>query len=247
MSTLNEFISSVKTEGMMTTNRFDVEIALPNILTQKSYNNNLKKVLLHCETVNLPGLNISTTQARTFGEIREMPYERLFDNVSMSFYIDNTMQVKDLFDTWTNESIQNSTSRTMNYYNDYISNIVITVYDRTERMRYAVTLYEAYPKNISPIQLDTAGRDVMKMQVSMQYKFWSHTVGETITGDNPMNPSPASSPTQTPGQPLSKVGVPNSYFTDFNAYQAGYNSFENARTSLFASSSQTVGFGSNLF
>ena len=46
---------------------------------------NLQKILLHSESIVLPGINVSTTQAKTFGEFREMPYERTFEPVQMTF------------------------------------------------------------------------------------------------------------------------------------------------------------------
>ena len=52
----------------------------------------------------------------------------------------------------------------------------------TER-RYSVALYECYPKTIGSIQMDQASKDVMKLSVGMQYKYWSVTpVAELADG-----------------------------------------------------------------
>jgi hypothetical protein len=134
----------------------------------------LRKVLLFCDQIQLPGVNYSTTQIRTFGEFRETPYEKLYDNLTMSFYVDNDMKVKGLFDDWIG-SIQDPITRTFSYYDQYISEMKIEVQDLQNKTRYEMTLYECYPKNIGSIQLDYANKDFMKMQVTMQYKYWTAT------------------------------------------------------------------------
>lgn len=227
MSTLNEFISSVKTQGMMHTSRFDVELVLPKVLTgNNAYVGDLKKILLHCESAMLPGMSLSTSQSRTYGELREIPWERLYENVNLTFYVDNTMHVKQLFDSWINNCVQNKTTRTMNYYADYVSNMTVSLFDKKGGKRYSTTLYECYPKSVGSIQLDQASRDIMKLQVSMNYKYWDSTLA---TASN------------------ESAAIPKSYFSNFPGYQSNYNSFENSRNSLFSSpesKSVSVGKGS---
>jgi hypothetical protein len=164
---INRFISEIKNGGLARHNRFAVVFRPPFNID----NDELQKVLLFCDTVQLPGINYSTVQNRTFGEFRETPYERLYDNVTMTFYVDNDMKVKVLFDDWIN-SVQNPDTRTFNYYNDYISDMTIEIQDVSDKPRYRLKMYECYPKNIGSIQLDYANKDVMKVQVTMQYKYW---------------------------------------------------------------------------
>jgi hypothetical protein len=183
MTTLNDFVSSITSAGLMTSNRFDVEFALPPALLSSNsgfnYKGDLKKVLMHCDSVVLPGMTISTQQARTYGELREMPYERLFDNINLTFYVDTTMDSKALFDSWIN-SIQDPVTRQFNYYKEYITDITIFTLDKDNEDTYRVKLFECYPKSISPIQLDYSSKDVMKLQVSMNYRYWiSGSAGST--------------------------------------------------------------------
>lgn len=233
MSTLNEFIASVKTEGLMTSNRFSVELTVPPILLDSNFTD-LSRVLLHCENITLPGLSLSTTQSRTFGEYREMPYEKTFDTIAMTFFVDNTMQVKQLFDVWINDSIQNSSSKKFNYYTQYTTQMSINVYDKNENQRYIVRLYECYPKVVSAITLDYNSKDVMRLQVSMNYKYWESNVMDVM----------AVSDVNGQGNYTMPNEVPDTYYTNFNQYQAGYSSFENSRTSLYAAETQSIGLGS---
>lgn len=171
MSTLNEFIAAIKTEGLAKTNRYIAKIGIPGLLNGQFHSTTLRKLEFYCEATQLPGMSISTQQSRMFGEFREMPYERLFDNITLTFLVDNTLDTKAFFDTWIN-SIQDPAKRTFNYYNDYISDIDIEVLDTDDSPRYVVTLFECYPKSISSIQLDYNSKDIMKLQVSINYRYW---------------------------------------------------------------------------
>jgi hypothetical protein len=237
MSKLNEFIGSVASEGLMGSSRFTVDIGIPNIITSKNfYIGDLRKIQLYCDNITLPGLSLSTTQARTFGEIREMPYERLFDNVNMNFYVDNAMHTKLFFDTWI-QSIQDPFTRKFAYYKGptgYTTDITIKVYDIADKQRYTVTLYECYPKSIGAINMDYSSKEVMKLQVSINYKYW---LSGTNDGNNAVDSN---------NIPTESATIPNDYFTDFPNYQATINSFENSRASLYQTepSNVTTGLGS---
>ena len=178
MAKLNEFIAQVKNVGLARTNRFSVIMNPPPSIQYSNIQNpytqqfsDLRKILLFCDQVQLPGLNFSTIQNRTFGEFREVPYEKLFGDLNLQFYVDTDLYVKSFFDAWM-ASIQDPVKRTFSYYNSYITDMTINVEDVEDEKRYAVTLYECYPKTIAPIQLDMANKDVMKVQVTMQYKYW---------------------------------------------------------------------------
>lgn len=167
---INNFISEVKVGGLARQNRFAVLFTPPvDIGTPE-----LQKVLLFCDTSQLPGVNFSTVQNRTYGEFREIPYEKLYDNLNMSFYVDTQMKVKSLFDSWINK-IQNPVTRNFNYYNNYTCEMTIDVQDTVDRTRYQLTLYECYPKTLGAISLDYASKEIMKLPVTMQYKYWTAT------------------------------------------------------------------------
>jgi hypothetical protein len=121
----------------------------------------------------------STVQNRTFGEYREVPYERLYGDVSMSFYVDNDMHVKKLFDNWMN-AISDPDTRTFNYYRDYTTDMWIDVEDLNDKTRYQVQLFECYPKSIGPVSLDYASKDIMKLSVQMQYKYWKSETWDAV-------------------------------------------------------------------
>jgi hypothetical protein len=151
-----------------------VNIRFPNSGTTSS-----KLVSWFCEVTSLPGMNIATSPQRIFGEIRQMPYERMFDPVTMSFYVDGDMEVKAAFERWIH-LIFNQTSRTINYYENYVRDISITVKDVEDNTPYILTLKEAYPKSIQSIQLSAESKDIMKLTVQIEYKYWTSSLSNTI-------------------------------------------------------------------
>lgn len=170
MATLDQFIGKIKSGGLMQTARYTVIIP-------DSTNGHL--LGLYCDQVQLPGLNVGTSANTTWGESREVPYTRMFDNLTMSFYVDNGMNIKKFFDNWL-WFIQNPNDKTFKYYNEYTSSIQVIVEDLEGIGRYSIMLRECYPKTVSAIQLDYASKDIiMKLSVTFAYKYW-----EPVTLDN---------------------------------------------------------------
>ena len=173
MAKLQEFTSIIKKNGLMRTARYTVEMGRPEIMSRFNYSPvDAETIAILCDQVQVPGLNYSTTANLSYGETREIPYTRLYDNITMSFYVDNDMLTKKYFDDWL-FSIQNPVTRTFNYYNQYTTDIIIKVEDLNNESPYAVKLFECYPKNISAITLDYSTRDVMKLSLTMAYKYWT--------------------------------------------------------------------------
>ena len=169
---LNEFISKVKSTGLAKTNRYRVTIATPALMT--GFMNSGRLITLFCESTSLPGQVVATTEQRIMGETREFPYSKMFDNITLSFYIDNNFEVKGFFDNWLN-SVSNTQNKITSYYKDYIApTVLIEVLPMdSEVSTYSITLHEAYPKAISPIQLSADSRDIAKIGVSLNYKYYT--------------------------------------------------------------------------
>lgn len=176
---LHSFISEVKNGGLMKTTHFAVSISMPldkdnRALIKGNFASAsaLRKYIMFCDSVNLPGTSLSSVDVTAYGETRESPTQRIYDPVSMSFYVDNEMNIKKFFDSWFN-SIINPITRNHNYYKNYTTNIDILVYDSEHNEKYKVTLHEAYPKSVSDISLSYSGDGLMKLAVSLQYRYYT--------------------------------------------------------------------------
>lgn len=216
--TLDRFKAEVRSNGLSRTNRFAVFFTYPTNLARlaelpRDLNfanpNDIRKALLLCESVQIPGHSFATIQNRTFGEFREIPYEKLYEPVTFNFYVDNDLRVKHMFDEWSS-SVMNPVTRRFGYYENYTTNIDIMVYDMSNKETYRVTLFEAYPKAISAIQMDNNSKDIMKLNVTMQFRFWSATPSEYMSSVAQIVPS---------------AGLMGFYQNRFDRFQEGFNNF----------------------
>lgn len=221
---LKNFIAMVKTEGLMRSSRYNVSMRLPKSVTSSP---NMRKILLFCSDVTIPGVTLATNQIRIHGEVREVPNEKMFDNASLNFFVDNNMEVKKFFDSWVN-SIQNPITRNFNYYDQYITEIKIDIEDTKDRKRYEVTMHECYPKNIGQLQVGYDQKEVMKLQVSINYKYWTSKsfAAPKETKDSPWDRF-LKMPTINNRELISEpsVAVPDQYVSDFSGFQENFNTF----------------------
>lgn len=239
-TSLSNFTSYVKTTGIASANMYAVDIALPQSLQYKS-REELSMIQLFCDQAQLPDQNISTAQTRTYGEIREMPYENLYGNITMSFIVDSEYKVKLFFDDWI-QSITDKNTRHINYYDMYTApTITITMLNNDEKLKYQVVLYECYPKQLNSVSIDYASKDVVKVNVSMNYKYWrsyqvvDQTEGTNIQKRNIFNRLGLvgqNSPLN--GQINSLLDkIPEEYTIDFDAYQKSVSdAYGDARNSI---------------
>lgn len=191
---LTDFIGRMNT-GFARTNRYYLEFNLPPMLQAGHHVSDVEKMQLLCDSVQLPGLNLNTAQIRTFGEIREMPYEMNYEPITLSFYVDGDMIVKGIWDDWV-KSIQQGRSRVFNYYDTYVTDMKIVVQNLEQEERdqgiFQVKLYEAYPKTVNAVQLSYEQKDIMKVTVTLMYKYWESTTQAEL--EQP----PANAPTPSP-------------------------------------------------
>lgn len=168
---LDTFISYVKKQGLARTNRFQVIMPLPAAISNK-YVPHAEMISLFTEQCQIPGLNFNSVPYRIYGESIEMPYEKMYSPVVMSFYGDQDMVIKKLFDDWFNLT-QSSVTREYNYPINYkVSPIQIISLDPADNERYVVSLIDAFPKTIHDITLDYNSKELMRIQVQFTYKYY---------------------------------------------------------------------------
>ena len=238
---LNEFITAVKKSSLARQNRFTVSIANP--LGYGGTNSSL--VELFCEQAVLPSLSFSSQPTRTYGEQREVVYDRNFEAVTLTFLVDRQMQIKDYFDQWTNQII-NPYTRLSGFYNDYIRDITIITQDTKDNDTYIAVLREAYPKTVSAVQLDYNSKDVMKLQVTFNYKY--HINNQLVSPSNDKDPKKLFGLDLPDPYKLSQqlgsylrgsftnaVNIPDLYYDNFQQFQENLNdklSLTNAESRL---------------
>ncbi len=170
---IGDFISMMKNVGLAKQNNYTFEFMTPLLYGGEDNNTlNLRDMQLLCASCVLPGVNIDTVPVRSFGETYQMPNDKTYGTMSSTFYVDNHFLVKKMFDVWTNK-IMNRESRTFEFYDNYTTQVSITVFDKYGYPHYEMTLEDAYPKSISDIQLSQDNHDFMKVDITWSYRRWT--------------------------------------------------------------------------
>jgi hypothetical protein len=167
---INDFKSSF-TKDVARTNRFDVDVTIPLVMIP--YVTSARSLKYRCENANLPGRTLATTEQKTYGPIEKYPYLNTYNDIDLTFIVDDDMQQKILFDAWLNY-INPSYSNNIRYKSDYATILKINQYDVTGELTYSVNLYDAFPISMNQMDLDWSGDGYHKLNVTFAYTRWEN-------------------------------------------------------------------------
>lgn len=188
MKSLNDFKADLEKFGTVRQSRFD--ILLPNETVNLSF---------RCESLNIPGIQILTTDFHLYGgePIVKIPNGRANDEVQMTFLVMSDLRDKYWFEEWLHK-ISNFENNNVAYYDDVAKDIWINVYNETPNPKptdalvtplggsaqrvtfegpdtlkqvYVVKLTKAIPTRVEMIQVSWADTDqLMKYTVNFSYE-----------------------------------------------------------------------------
>ena len=223
---LNDFISKVKEVSLARQNRFTVSISSP-----ADGDTNLTE--LFCEQSVLPGMSFASQPVRTYGEQREVVYDRTFESVTLTFLVDRQYKVKEYFDKWMDKVVDPNT-RLVGFYDEYVKDMTIVTQDTKDNDTYYVLLREVYPKSISAVTLDHNSKDVVKIQVTFNYRY--HMNIRLASPDNDKNPKKLFGLDLPDPYKLSQklgdylrgsvtnaIAIPDLYYDNFQQFQESLN------------------------
>ena len=201
-ASLNQFISKVKNEGLLTGTHYYVVFG----------DQFGREVSMMCDSVNLPGMTNSTTDIRLFGENREVPYMPIYPSLDLSFISDREMKVKQYFEQWSN-AVVDKTSRAVGYYSDYVKQLDIIITDKEGAAVYCARVFEAYPKSIQDIRFGFDNKDIVRINVTLAFKYWTQIPVDGGGNENNsykrdlFSLNPASSTTQSASKEIARDGI----------------------------------------
>lgn len=191
MTTPYEFISKFR-NGVGMTNRYRVEFFLPRgvslgagqlgvnndartgqITTMQNYFNATEQINMKCSGAEMPGRELMTYEYRKNSAPFRLPYSANYGPASFSFHADGNLDTRDFFDVWQSAVI-NVATNTLNFPEEYVSDVAIYAQTRDGRDSYGVKLYEAWPVGVAALPLSYADMDTAAIvTVQMEYKYWS--------------------------------------------------------------------------
>jgi len=180
MSNINDFVSAVKrSNGLAKANKYEVDIYAPNGHPAGTEGRNLN---LLCNSITMPGHNLEQQTQRLATEpAREMVQSRSFaGNITASFYLDQSLELKSWFDKWLELAINPATHKAR-YYDDYIGEM--NIYQLGGKGRtYGIKCEEVYPATITPIEYSYDSTDTIALlSIEFAYRRWRE-IDDTESG-----------------------------------------------------------------
>ena len=135
----------------------------------------------YCEATNFPGRNLATQGFRTGSVTKEYIHSNNFnETLNLTFNLTDDMFIKHYFDDWQEiifPLVENNGLLTNNikvYPDDYCADVTIKkLSNQGFSGDYTITLKEAFPKQVNPINLSFTSNEPMKLQVVLAYSRWT--------------------------------------------------------------------------
>ena len=177
-----------KRGGVSKSNRFAIYMNLPlisinpgailsNLASGGGFNpmsliNDTRDISLLCESCSLPGRQITTAEHITRLKAIKKPYGYINDDVSFTFLLTGDYYLKEVMDSWQ-ASIIDTEKGTVNYKDDYVSDVLIQQLDSNNIPNYTCTLKNAFTVSVSAVELSNANENaISRITVGMAYDEW---------------------------------------------------------------------------
>ena len=152
---------------------FDLESIISSAISgnfsAKNLINNPRDISMLCDSVSIPGKQISTLDYQAQKQAIKIPYGTLHDDVSLTFLLTNDYYMKSMFDQWIN-NIVNSDTYGVSYKKDIVTDVIIQQLDEQNTPIYGVKLEGAFPTTMNEIVLSNESTDtIQKLNVSFSY------------------------------------------------------------------------------
>ena len=152
---------------------FDLESIISSAISgnfsAKNLINNPRDISMLCDSVSIPGKQISTIDYQAQKQSIKIPYGTLHDDVSLTFLLTNDYYMKSMFDQWIN-NIVNTDTYGVSYKKDIVTDVIIQQLDEQNTPIYGVKLEGAFPTTMNEIVLSNESTDtIQKLNVSFSY------------------------------------------------------------------------------
>jgi hypothetical protein len=191
---VNDFVSSLSRHGTLQTNKFEVEIPLPEII-RGGYPREI--LTLRTDRVRIPGIVLDNIETRRYGigPVYKTATNVRFEPINMSFIETSKSEIHSLFYSWIRLGVINfsqiggrastESSRAPNflteYKENYVKDITIKVFNNAGQGLRAsssispsleLKLIEAFPISISDNDLSWGDTNTLyKVNVSFAYSY----------------------------------------------------------------------------
>ena len=130
---------------------------------------------LQCESAELPGKSLITSEAKIYGPIFKVPTQTQYADTSLTFLCSNEFYERKLFERYMEAIMPHDTNnlrfpRGSGRGDGYMTNITIIQYDEFIKKIYSVELRDAFPIAIAPQPLSWQDDGFHRLTVQFAYQ-----------------------------------------------------------------------------
>lgn len=181
---------------------YRIRMTPPDTMLGEGWNSSiLRDICFNCDSISIPGQNISTKANKTYGLKKEYAYDKTFAEINATFYCSEDLTENHFFQAWIDRMYD--IDGHLGWYNEYKGTIEI---DQLANKKggnltsntdsgdlYVIAtakLYDAYPKTLSPLRVQySATNQVQKIDVAFTYREAVMEYFETLNDSIPrLNP-----------------------------------------------------------
>lgn len=178
---IDNFISTSTLEQLLNlpnTLVSDVTDLLSRPISEGPLNNSSKTSItrylsLQCDTAELPGKTLQTADVKIYGPTFKIPYQKQYNDISLSFICTNDFYERKLFDAWIN-AIMPSDTNNLRFAKDegtrYMTDIQILQYDDFIKQIYSVKLIDAFPIGLAAQPLTWSDDGYHRLTIQFTYQ-----------------------------------------------------------------------------
>lgn len=128
---------------------------------------------LQCDTAELPGVSLITADAKIYGPTFKVPYQKQFNETTLSFIATNDFYERKLFDKWIEAIMPNDTNNLRfpkSENSRYLTDITIIQFDEFIKQIYAIKLIDAFPTSVASMPLSWGDDGIHRVSVNFAYQ-----------------------------------------------------------------------------
>ena len=165
---IDDFVSNF-TGGGARANRFAVAITWPGLVTAPNVRDNIV-----VSAASLPSSIMGVTHVPYMGRQIPIPGDRTFEDWTITVQNDISFSHRNAFESWSNMILSHDANvQAAPTYQTMVTNIVVNQLDRQDNIIKTFTLRNAWPTNISQIDLSYAENDTVETYtVTFAYTDW---------------------------------------------------------------------------
>lgn len=158
---------------LATPSLFEVSFIGPQVTSKVG-----EQLTFMCNQAQFPGRAFGTTDYATHGPVRKNPNQNIYDDIVLSFFCSKEMKEKEFIQDWQNAVCNASNPSPFSgfrfrYPDEYNTDLTIKQFDRAGNMTYKVTVIDAWPLMVNPLDISWSQVDSFhNLSVTFSYKYW---------------------------------------------------------------------------